>query len=218
MKLTVNQAASLLGVADDKVYDWIEENSLPAQRIRGQYRINRSELLEWATERRIDVSPRAFEQDAAAPTLTDALRAGGVHFDVPSASLELALRSIVDQLTIADDDDRELLREILLGREAIGITPVGDGIAIPHVRAPIILDSAGAVVSLSFLASPIKVGNGDGQMVDTFFFMLCPTVHVHLAMLARLAHALRDPGFRTAVKSRAPEAILGAAADLEGPE
>ncbi|MCM2315361.1 MAG: excisionase family DNA-binding protein, partial [Thermoanaerobaculia bacterium] len=36
MKLTVTEAASLLGVTDDSVYDWIEQRSLPAQRIRGQ--------------------------------------------------------------------------------------------------------------------------------------------------------------------------------------
>jgi PTS system nitrogen regulatory IIA component len=217
MKLTVNEAASLLDVTDDKVYDWIESSSLPAQRIQGQYRINRSELLEWATERRIGISPRAFEHERSAPTLADALRAGGIHFDVPSGSLDTALRSVVERLRIADDDDRAMLLEILLAREAIGVTPVGDGIAIPHVRAPIILDSTGAVVSLSFLATPIKLGNGDSQPVDTFFFMLCPTVHVHLAMLARLAHALRDPAFRAAVKSRSPEAIFSAAAALEGP-
>lgn len=216
MKLTVTEAASLLGVADESVYDWIEQRALPAQRIRGQYRINRAELLEWATERRIAVSPRAFQQERGAPTLAEALRAGGVNHDVPSATLELALRHIVGRLAVADDADRDMLLEILLAREAIGVTPVGDGIAIPHVRTPIILDSAGAVVSLSFLAEPIDLEAPDGRPVDTFFFLICPTVHVHLAMLARLAHALRDGAFRAAVQARDPEAILRAASALEG--
>lgn len=216
MKLTVTEAASLLGVPDERVFDWIEEKALPAQRIRGQYRINRAELLEWATERRIAVSPRAFQQERGAPALSEALRAGGVHHDVPSPDLETALRHIVGQLRVADAADREMLLEILLAREAIGVTPVGDGIAIPHVRTPIILDSAGAVVSLSFLTDPVDLKSPDGQPVDTFFFLICPTVHVHLAMLARLAHALRDAAFRAAVRARAPEEILRAAVALEG--
>lgn len=216
MKLTVTEAASLLGVADERVYDWIEQKALPAQRIRGQYRVNRAELLEWATARRIAVSPRAFEQERGAPTLAEALRAGGVHCDVPSSTLEIALRHIVGRLPVADEADRDMLLEILLAREAIGVTPVGDGIAIPHVRTPIILDAAGAVVSLSFLSDPISLDAPDGRGVDTFFFLICPTVHVHLAMLARLAHALRDPTFRSAVHAREPEAIFRAAAALEG--
>ena len=116
MKLTVKEAASLLGVPDERVYDWIEERSLPAQRIRGQYRINRTELLEWATERRVAVSPNAFRQDVGAPSLAEALRAGGVHHDVPSATLESALRNIVGRLQIADTDDRDMLLDILLAR------------------------------------------------------------------------------------------------------
>ena len=190
---------------------------LPAQRIRGQYRINRTELLEWATERRVAVSPNAFRQDVGAPSLAEALRAGGVHHDVPSATLESALRNIVGRLQIADTDDRDMLLDILLARESIGVTPVGEGIAIPHVRTPIILDSAGAVVVRSGRVAPIDLDAPDGPPVAIFFFLICPTVHVHLTMLSRLAHALRDPAFRAAVRGREPEAIFRAAAALDGP-
>ncbi|MBI2212241.1 MAG: PTS sugar transporter subunit IIA [Acidobacteria bacterium] len=217
MKLTIAEAASLLGISDDQVYDWIEESALPAQRIRGQYRINRAELLEWATERRIDISPGAFEKERSAPTLAAALRAGGIHQGVPAPNLETALRAIVDCLAIADEGDREMLRDILLARESTGVTPVGEGIAIPHVRAPIIVDSAGALISLSYLDRTITLADAGSNAIDIFFFLLSPTVHVHLAMLARLAHALRDPEFRAAVRSRNPEAIFRAATALEGP-
>ncbi|HSG66427.1 MAG TPA: PTS sugar transporter subunit IIA, partial [Gammaproteobacteria bacterium] len=84
-----------------------------------------------------------------------------------------------------------------------------------HVRTPIILSTSGAVVSLSFLETPIDLGAPDGREVDTFFFLICPTVHVHLAMLSRLAHALRDDTFREAVRGRAENEILDAARRLE---
>jgi len=216
MKLTATEAASLLGVSDKKVYAWIEELALPAQRIQGQYRINRAELLEWATENGIAVSPRAFRQEREAPSLAEAIRAGGVHDAVPSPDLETALRNIVAQLPVSDDADREMLLEVLLAHDSSGVAPVGDGIAIPHVRTPIILAAAGAVASLSFLTEPIDLDAPDGRAVDTFFFLICPTVHSHLAMLARLAHALRDERFRAAVRNRVPAEILSAAAALEG--
>ena len=139
MKLTVSEAASLLGSAEERVYDWIEEAELPAQRIRGQYRINRTDLLEWATEHNIGVSPRAFRQDRGTPSLAEALRAGGVHHRIEGSDLETILRNIVALLPLADSDDREMLLQILLARHTLGVTPVADGrrarALVPHHAA-----------------------------------------------------------------------------------
>ncbi|HEY0788243.1 MAG TPA: PTS sugar transporter subunit IIA [Thermoanaerobaculia bacterium] len=217
MKISVQEAAEFLATDGERVTRWIENDDLPAQRIRGQYRINRTDLLEWATARGVAVAPRAFRLDDDAPSLADALRAGGVHREVSGTDVHSVIASIVAELPIADENDRELLRHVLHARESLGVTPVGDGIAIPHARTPIILAPAGAVMALSFLTSPLDLGAPDGRPVDTFFLLLCPTVHVHLAMLARLAYGLRDSAFHAAVRERASaEEIVALAAALEG--
>jgi nitrogen PTS system EIIA component len=216
VKLTILEAASLLGTPAERVQNWIEEAALPAQKIRGQYRINRTDLLEWATEHNVSVAPRAFGHGRGAPSLADALRAGGVHQRVEGSSLAAILRNIVELLPLAADADRELLLEVLLARDTLGITPVGEGIAIPHVRTPIILAPADAVLVLAFLVNPLDLHAPDGRPIDIFFFLICPTIHVHLAMLARLAYALKDTSFRTAVRGRASaEEIVRTAAALE---
>lgn len=216
MKLTVSEAASLLGSPEKRVYDWIEEAALPAQKIRGQYRINRTDLLEWATEHNIGVAPRAFGHDRGTPSLADALRAGGVHHRVEGADLATILQNIVALLPLVDSADRELLLPILLARNALGVTAVGEGIAIPHVRTPIILAPTDAVLAVSFLTNPLDLHAPDGRPIDTFFLLICPTIHVHLAMLAKLAYALKDATFRTAVRRRASaEEIVRVAAALE---
>lgn len=216
MKLTILEAASLLGTPAERVQNWIEEAALPAQKIRGQYRINRTDLLEWATEHNVSVAPRAFGHGRGAPSLADALRAGGMHQRVEGSSLSAILRNIVGLLPLAADADRELLLEVLLARDTLGLTPVGERIAIPHVRTPIILAPANAVLALSFLVNPLEMHAPDGQPIDTFFFLICPTIHVHLAMLARLAYALKNPRFRAAVRARASEdEIVRAAAAIE---
>ena len=66
MKLTIPEAATLLGANEERVRDWIEDDGLPAQRIRGQYRINRTELLEWATEHDIALRPHVFARSSVA--------------------------------------------------------------------------------------------------------------------------------------------------------
>lgn len=197
------------------MFDWIEEADLPAQKIRGQYRINRTDLLEWATEHDIGVAPRAFGRDRT-PSLADALRAGGVHQRVEGSDLESIVRNIVALLPLADSGDRELLLQILLAREALGVTPVGEGIAIPHVRTPIILAPANAVMALSFLMAPLDLHAPDERPVDTLFLLICPTIHAHLAMLAKLAYGLKDPAFRAAVRQRASgEEVVRIAAALD---
>lgn len=216
MKLTVSEAASLLGSAEERVYEWIEEAELPAQKLRGQFRINRSDLLEWATAHNISVAPRAFRQERGTPTLADALRAGGVHHRIEGSDLQTILRNIVELLPLADSSDRELLLQILLARNTFGVAAVGEGIAIPHVRTPIILAPTDAVLALSFLTQPFDLRAPDGRPIDTLFLLICPTIHVHLAMLAKLAYGLKNETFRTAVRRRASaEEIVQIATSLE---
>jgi PTS system nitrogen regulatory IIA component len=215
VKLTIGEAASLLGSPEERVHDWIEEAALPAQKIRGQYRINRSDLLEWATKHNIGVDPRAFSREGT-PSLADALRAGGVHHTIAGSDLATIIRNIVELLPLPDSADRDMLLQILLARDALGVTPVGDGIAIPHVRTPIILAPTDVVLALSFLTNPLDLHASDGRAIDTFFLLICPTNHVHLAMLAKLAYGLKDETFRAAVRRRASaEEIVRIAAALE---
>ncbi len=47
MQLIVKDVAKLLNVSIKSVYCWITERNLPAQRVGGQFRFNRAELLEW---------------------------------------------------------------------------------------------------------------------------------------------------------------------------
>ena len=219
MKLSVQEAARVLGAVEERVYDWIEEGGLPAQRIRGQYRINRTELLEWATEHQIAVSPRAFagtDDPVDVPTLSNALRAGGIHYRVSGGELQTVVRSIIALLPLEDDVDREMLLQVLIARDALGVAAIGDGIAIPHVRTPIVLSSSGSTAALAFLIDPLSLPFPDEKPIDTIFFLVCPNVHSHLAMLAKLAYCLRAPAFRTALRNRATaDEILRIAAETE---
>ena len=219
MKLTVQEAAALLGSNSERVQDWIEEDGLPAQRIRGQYRINRSELMEWATAHDITLAPRVFaraEDPKDVPSLAEALRAGGVYFEVAGGELEGVLRNIIGLLPLDDDVDRDTLLHFLIAREDLGVVAIGDGIAIPHVRTPIILSETGSTAALAFLIDPLTIAAPDGRPIDTIFFLICPTVHAHLAMLAKLAFCLRAPVFRETLRRRAPAAeILRIAAETE---
>ncbi len=207
MHLTVRDAAKLLRTPEKQIYNWIEEGELPCYWVSDQARFNRTELLEWATARRIPVSVELFRDDDEKdklPSLGQALRVGGVHYGIVGNNREEVLRAVVALMKLPGDLDRDTLLDVLLAREAAGSTAVGDGIAIPHVRQPVAFNEAVASVALCFLEKPVDYGAADGKPIHILFTIVSPTIHVHLQLLAKLATALHDPGFKAAVLRHAP--------------
>jgi len=230
MQLGVRDAATLLNVSEKSIYRWIKQGVIPAYQINDQYRFNRAELLEWATSRKIQVSPEIFAEPLgnALPSLSDALASGGIHYRLAGADKASVLKSVVDMMKLPEEVDRSFLYEVLLAREALGSTGVGDGIAIPHVRNPIVLHLARPMVTLCFLDHPVDFGAMDGQPVTALFTLISPTVRAHLHLLSRLSFALRNPEFKAAVKNQAAreeilnalrraESVMGAASGARPP-
>ncbi len=217
MKLLVKDAARLLNVSEKTIYRWIKQGSIPAYRLQEQYRFNRAELLEWATARRIPVSPEILREEesekASLPRLAEALRAGGIHYRIGGDHKATVLRHVVEVMRLPAEVDREFLYEVLLAREALGSTAVGDGIAIPHVRNPVILHLEQPAITLCFLERPVDFGALDGKPVEALFTLTSPTVRAHLHLLSRLAFALRDRSFKDAVLRQAAREELIAAAE-----
>lgn len=200
MQLTVKDAARLLQVSERSVYRWLSEGSIPSYRVQDQHRFNRVELLEWATSRRIPVSPEIFEEpegDQPVPSLSEALERGGIHYRVSGTDRETVLRSVVSLLHLPEEVDREFLYSVFLARERLGSTGVGDGIAIPHVRSPVVLHVTRPEVCLCFLERPVDFGALDGKPVTVLFALVSPTVRAHLQILSRLAFLLRDERLRS---------------------
>lgn len=207
MQLSVKDAARLLSVSEKTVYRWIKLESIPVYRISEQLRFNRAELLEWATSRRIRVSPDIFleaeKPETPLPSLSDALKAGGVAYRLGGSDKPSVLRALIDVIKLPEEVDREFLFQVLLARESLGSTGIGDGIAIPHVRNPIVLHVTKPLIALCFLEHPIPFGAIDGQPVTTLFALISPTVRAHLHLLSRLSFVLQNPEFRSALKRQA---------------
>jgi PTS system nitrogen regulatory IIA component len=220
MLLTVREAASLLGAAERQIYRWVDDGEIPFQQVRGQVRFNRTDLLEWATSRRLPVSLDAFDAGLApedrAPSLAQALRAGGAHHRVPATDRDSALRAVVERTPMPPSVDREFVVAVLLARENSSSTAIGEGIAIPHVRQPLVAPGAPATVSVSYLSQPVQFSARDARPVHTVCLIISPTVRTHLQMLAHVARALLDPAFRAAIERHATtEELAAEAARLE---
>ena len=219
MRLTTRDAARYLNVSEETIYRWIRDGKIPFTRINDQYRLSSTDLLEWATARGINVSVdilRHAHEDAAPPSFVDALRSGRVHWYKGPPDRNSILAALVRHVEPADETDRALLMDLLVARDGLGSTGIGEGIAIPHARAPVVLHGAAASIALWYLEQSVDFGAPDQIPVDTVFFMMTPTPRVHLQLLSRLASALHDKQFRAAVKERSSsDRILEEARRLE---
>ncbi len=210
MQISVRIASKALDLDEDRVYRLIRQGELPAIRVGEDWRIDRAELLEWATSRGMRVSPELFAESEAdgPPGLLEALLGGGIHRGIRGEDSAAALREVVDRLALPEDVDRDYLYEVMIAREDLGSTGIGEGIAIPHVRDPLVLMVPRPTVSLCFLEKAVDFKAIDGLPVDVLFAIVCPTVKDHLHLLSRLGFALRDEGFRSLLKDRASDAVI----------
>lgn len=220
MQLLVRDAAKLLEVSEKTIYRWVQQGKLPAYRVNDQYRFNKSELLEWATSQKVPVSPEIFAEpegaDSSIPSLTQALQAGGIHYRIAGNDKPSVLAAIVQVMPLPEEVNRDFLLQVLLARESLGSTGVGDGLAIPHVRNPIVLHIPRPMITLCFLETPIDFAAIDGRPVHTLFTLISPTVRAHLSLLSRLAWGLREGPFKQAIaRQGSRQELLDAAAAVE---
>jgi PTS system nitrogen regulatory IIA component len=211
MELKIRDVARLLMVSDKTVYRWIKAGAIPAYRVHDQYRVNRIELLEWVTARKIPVSDEIFNEPRSTETplnLARAIEAGGVFYRVEGDDKPSVLRSVVDSMRLPDGVDKDFLYRVLLARENACSTAVGGGIAIPHPRNPIVLHVTAPSITLCFLEKPVEYGAMDGKLVRVLFTLVSPTMHTHLQTLSRLAFALQDEGFKSAINEPATREVI----------
>jgi PTS system nitrogen regulatory IIA component len=87
--------------------------------------------------------------------------------------------------------DREMLMKVLMERERLGSTGIGDGIAIPHGK---LKDIDELVLSFGRSTEGIDFESMDGKPVHLFFLLVAPEScsGVHLRALAKIARLLKN--------------------------
>jgi nitrogen PTS system EIIA component len=118
-----------------------------------------------------------------------------------------ALQELAAKAAELSGQNERAVFEILLQREKLGSTGVGNGIAIPHGKLPKLNKLFGLFARLE---RPVDFEALDGQPVDLIFLLLAPegAGADHLKALARVARLLRDSEIARKLRdSRDAEAI-----------
>jgi PTS system nitrogen regulatory IIA component len=121
-------------------------------------------------------------------------------FAVPGGSKKRVLEffSTFIAQNIPSLDSQEVFGR-LIGREKLGSTGIGNGVAIPHARNP---HCRGPIAGFLKLQEPINFDAIDGEPVDLVFILLVPEAadDTHLALLAQVAGIMNDSDTRTQLR------------------
>ena len=128
--------------------------------------------------------------------INEALRETCVITDLKGETKEEVLRELVSSLQeMGLIDDMEEAVKVILEREKLGSTGIGDGVAIPHGKMKKLQN---VLCAFGRSSKGIAFGAVDGQPVHIFFLLLAPeeSTGLHLKMLSRISRIVRDASFR----------------------
>lgn len=121
----------------------------------------------------------------------DLLDTDSVVAKLPATSKKQALQELAKRAAQITGLHERAIFDVLLERERLGTTGVGNGIAIPHGKLP---DLSRLYGLFARLEKPIDFDSVDEQPVDLIFLLLAPegAGADHLKALARVSRLLRD--------------------------
>jgi nitrogen PTS system EIIA component len=138
------------------------------------------------------VSPLSSGYGPSHMSLNDLLAAQAIVPSLKANDKKEAIQMLAARLGALIGRDEEEIFEVLLRRERLGSTGIGDGVAIPHAKLAKLEKLVGLFARFD---RPINFDALDGEPVDLVFVLLAPETAGadHLKALARIARLLRDP-------------------------
>ncbi len=142
--------------------------------------------------------------------ITEFLNEQAVCCDLKAETKEGVIRELVGLLVRAGSiKDKEVpkLVQVLLDREALGSTGIGQSVAIPHGKSSSVLQVVGAV---GISPAGLNFDSLDGGPVHIFFLLVAPedSAGPHLKALARISRLLKEKHFRDSLRAAKDEKLL----------
>jgi nitrogen PTS system EIIA component len=128
--------------------------------------------------------------------LSDILEEENIIPDLKARDKKRTIEELTESVVKSNPSlDKDSLIRVLLERESLGSTAIGDGVAIPHGKYPGI---SMPIISFGRSRKGLDFEAIDGQPVFLFFLLVAPedSASIHLKALARIAKLLKDSNFR----------------------
>lgn len=132
--------------------------------------------------------------------MSDFLETKAVSANLQATDKEGVIRELVDLLYKSGRiKEKDKLEKILMNREALGSTGIGQGVGIPHGKSDGVKE---LVAAFGLSHKGVNFDSLDGEPVHIFFLLVAPedSAGPHLKALAKISRLLKEKVFREALK------------------
>ena len=133
------------------------------------------------------------------------LTPGDLLIKLDANSKKQALENMLKRVAPLGETDSRAILDLLMERERLGCTGIGEGIAIPHTRCPFPEGRKAPIALLATLKTPVDFDANDGIPVDIIFMLLASDTSggEHLTALALASRLLRNNEVATKLRAAA---------------
>ncbi len=140
---------------------------------------------------------------------TDFLCHEAIILDIKACEKESAIKEMVNVLVkLKKVNNAAEAIELLMQREKLGSTGIGQGVAIPHTRCDSVKEQ---VAVLAFSKKGVEFNALDSGPVNILFLLLCPGASTgeHLQAMAKISKLLKGKVLRQALlEAKTPADVL----------
>jgi len=128
--------------------------------------------------------------------LSEILEENNIISDLKASDKNGVLEELTETISSRDSSiDKAALVKVLVERERLGSTGIGDGVAIPHGKLSSVTRP---IISFGRSKQGLDFDSMDGQPAYLFFLIVAPenSSGFHLQVLAKIAKILKNSAFR----------------------
>ena len=195
--LTLGEVAEYLKVSKKTVLRLVHADKIPCAKVAGQWRFLRTVIEDWLIGR-MRVVPkndlaRLVEEGDIVP-LSRMLKEDLISLNIrPGSKREVLERIARPLLKRGVVRDTGTFVSMLLSREEMVSTAVGEGVALPHVRHPEENAEGGPLICVGVCREGTDFDAHDGKPTRLFFLLYTDSEVVHLRVMSKLVALLRSP-------------------------
>jgi nitrogen PTS system EIIA component len=210
MDLKIKDIADLFDIPENTVRQWIDDKKIPFYKVKNQYFFNKSEINEWILNNKLEVSDKILDLKLTATPviITELIEKGGVHYNIDGNNLVGVIKNAINAIPVPSDITKEEIQSTLIERESMMTTAVGNGIAFPHPRNPVIADVDNEQISVCLLKKPVDFQAIDGKPVHTLFIIISSNSKRHLEILSKLSYLCQQANLVNVLEDKAKKEVI----------
>ena len=196
--MTLSEIAQYLKVSDKTILRMVGKGEIPGHKISSQWRFQRTAIDQWLTAKMQDRSDDdlvgVIQTAHKITPIVKLVSSDRIIMNLISGDKPAILKQLIQPLIDGDLlEDHEKFLQLLIDREEMGSTGIGDGVAVPHVREQEGCGIRETCMVLGLNRDGIDFDSLDGEPTHIFMLLCAGSAVVHLQLLAKSMLMLRQP-------------------------